>query len=139
MGTSTVTKGFGTILKANISSVYTTVPQVMNVTPPSIEMQDIETTHLTSTVVERCPTIIDPGTAKFDLEFDPSNAVHMQLWTWAQAGTVAEWKVILSDSGACEIYFKGFIKSFGIDQIDVKSIVKIPVTIQVTETLSITP
>lgn len=139
MACSTIVKGIGTILQVQISAVYTAIPQVMNVTPPQIEMGDVETTHLGSTGRERCATIIDPGTVKFDLEFNPANSVHMQLWTFAQAGTEVNWKVILPDSGACEVGFVGFIKNFGVDAIEVGGVVKIPVTVQVTGLPTITP
>jgi hypothetical protein len=131
--------GKGTLLKVDISSTLTTIPQVVSVTPPSLEMGNVETTHLTSTARENKATIPDPGEVSFSLEWDPANTVHQQLWTYFQAGTTVNWTITMSDAGNCVIDFDGHIQNFGVDELSVDSVAVIPVTIKLSGMPTITP
>jgi hypothetical protein len=112
--------------------VYTTVPQVKEITPPALEMGTAEATHLTSSAREHVATIADPGEVSFTLQWDPDNAQHAALWTSFQAKTLENWRITMTDTTPTTITFDGIIKNFGIDTLDVEALAAIPVTIQVS-------
>lgn len=139
------TRGKGTVLQAKdatagtLPNTYTSITQAKSVTPPPMEFGVVETTHLLSTARERIVTIIDPGKMSFMLEFDPANAVHIQLYSAFNAATSVDWKITLADPGVCDVTFSGFITKFGLEQIQVDSVVTIPVEVQVTGSVTYTP
>lgn len=126
--------GAGTVLKRRTvasPATFTAITQVKDITPPSLELGTVETTHLTSDAREFMPTIHDGGEVSFNLEYDPADAQHIALYdSWA-AKTVEVWKIELGD-GDTVIDFSGFITKFGIDQMTVDSVNTIPVTIRTT-------
>lgn len=131
--------GYGTIIQVDIASTATTIPQATSITPPALEMGNVETTHLTSAARENMATIIDPGTASFNIEYDPANTVHGQLYTYFLAGTTCAWTILLPDAGDCTIEFNGHIETFGIEELTVDSVAVIPITIRISGLPTITP
>jgi hypothetical protein len=127
--------GKGTTIKHG----STTLAQVVSITPPAVELGNVETTHLTSTARENKGTIVDPGEASFSLEWDPANSGHQALWTAFQAGTTESWTItIMSGAATVEIDFDGHIQNFGVDELSVDSVAVIPVTIKISALPTIT-
>lgn len=133
------TPGQGTVLQLNISSSYTTVAQVKSLTPPSSEMGTVETTIITDSVKTFMATIRDSGEASFTIEWDPANSTHAQLWTIHRSGALSDWKIIFNDAGDCEATFSGILTKFPWDEIDVESVVMIPITIKISGDITVTP
>jgi len=133
------TPGKGTELRLTISSTPTALAQVVNITPPAMEMGTTETTHLLSTWREYIANIPDGGTVQFTVEYDSASATHVQLWTSYQAGTLETWAVALNDTGDTTINFSGILTNFGFDQITVDNVVTAPLTIKISGAVTITP
>lgn len=127
--------GMGTIIKMGA----TTITQATSITPPALEMGNVETTHLTSSARENLATIIDPGTASFNIEYDPAVASHAALYAAFLAKTVAAWDVVIADGDATvTIEFNAHIETFGIEELTVDSVTVIPVTLRISGLPTIT-
>ena len=133
------TPGKGSLLQLSISASFTTVAQITKFTPPASEMGTVETTIITDAAKTFMATILDSGEANFTIEWDPANATHAELWRIHQSGELASWKIIFNDAGACVATFSAILTKFPIDEVDVESVVQIPVTLRVSGTITITP
>lgn len=131
--------GAGVQFMVEIASVYTQVPQAKDITPPQLELGTVETTHLLSAAREFMPTIHDGGECSFNLEWDPADAVHAQLFEYFSEKAIVNWRIIMADAGAAQVNFSGFLTTFGVDQLTVDSVVMIPCSIRITGLPTITP
>ncbi|WP_254509888.1 phage tail tube protein [Anatilimnocola floriformis] len=133
------TAGKGTKLQLSISSTLTDIAQVVSMTPPSMEMGTVETTHLLSTWREYISTIPDGGSIDFTLEWDASHATHAALWTAFQGGAVETWKVLFTDTGAATVGFSGIVTGYAFDEIAVDGVVTASLSVKLTGPVVITP
>jgi hypothetical protein len=76
-----VIPGLGTLLKATITSVLTTVAQRVSIDGPEMSVGTAETTNLDSTWKTFRPTLPDGGTLSGTLQYDPKDASHAFLFT----------------------------------------------------------
>jgi hypothetical protein len=129
--------GKGTTLKVSISTVFTIIAQLKNITPPGKKMGTTETTHLLSTDKEFISTIREGGDVKFTVEWDPANTTHAYLLTAFDAGTMESWKVTLPNGTI--IAFTGILTDFPWDQLDVEAVAMIDLTIKVSGAVTVTP
>lgn len=133
------TPGKGTKLQLSISSVFTDIATVQNVTPPSMTMGESETTHLGSAAREFIPNIRDSGEVSFKIEYDAANVTHQNLLATYNTGVTADWKIIFPDLGTTEVTFSGFITGFSWDEVSVDNVVTASLTIKLTGTVSVVP
>lgn len=129
------TPGKGT----TITLAGTARAQVLNITPPSMEMGVTETTHLTSTWKTFIANIPDGGEVSLTIEYDASETTHAALWTDFQAGTAGTYTIVFTDTGAAVVGFAAIITKFAWDQIAVDGVVTASLTLKITGTVSITP
>lgn len=135
----TYAPGQGTLLKLYYSSAYNTVAQVTKLTPPSSEMGTVETTIITDSVRTFLATIRDSGEAQFTIEWDSADASHAQLWTVHRSGALSDWKITFNDVGDTDATFSGILTKFPWDEVDVESVITIPITIKVSGDITVTP
>lgn len=129
--------GKGTVIQIE-DTTFKTIPQTVSITPPTVEMGSVETTHMASTARNHKSTIVDSGEVSFQLEYDPADVLHVLLWTKFQAGTVENWKIILTDTGATEVDFSAFVMNFGIEELTVDNLAVVPVTLKIDGAVTIT-
>ncbi len=133
------TPGKGTELKLSIASVFTALAAVVNVTPPSMEMGTVETTHLASTWREFLSTIPDGGEVAFTIEYDPGATTHASLWTAFQGGALEGWQVVFNDAGDAVVAFSGILTKFNFDEVAVDNVVTASLTVKISGAVTITP
>jgi predicted secreted protein len=134
-----IVSGKGTKLQLEIATVFTDIAQITGLTPPSMEMGTVETTHLLSTWREYVSTIPDAGEISFSIEYDPAHASHAALWTAFQGGAVESWKILLTDTGAASIEFGGILTGFSWDEVTVDGIVTASISVKLSGEITITP
>jgi hypothetical protein len=132
------TPGKGTLLKLKISSSYTSLGQVTKITPPSMEMGTVETTTITSASRSFLATIIDGGEVGFTIEWDATDTTHAALLTAFNAGTLSDFEVLFNDGGTT-VQFFAIVTKFPWDEIDVESVVTIPITLKISGDVTVTP
>jgi predicted secreted protein len=131
--------GKGTELKLDISSVFTAIAQVVNLTPPSMEMGTSETTHLASTWREYISSIPDGGEIELTIEYDSASSTHASLWSKFTGGAVESWQVVFNDVGDTLVAFSGIITGFEFDEVAVDNVVTATVKVKITGAVTITP
>lgn len=96
-------------------TAYTDIGQVTSVSNAgggTVGKRD--TTSLSSTGKSYAPTIPDPGELEFEINFDPSDAAHVQLRSWRDAPptTLPWWKVTYATGTPNTDVFRGFVSNF---------------------------
>lgn len=133
------TPGKGTDLQLSIASVYTSIAQVVSVTPPQMEVGASETTHLLSEWREYIATIPDGGELTFNIEWDAAASTHGTLFSKFKDGESGEWKVILNDAGDTVVAFAGCITNFSPSELTVDNVSMAALTVKVSGEVTITP
>jgi hypothetical protein len=73
--TTNVTIGLGSqFWLANASAVLTQLDELLSVTPPNPQVDDVEATHMASTAREFIAGLTDYGSGDFEFNFIPGNA-----------------------------------------------------------------
>lgn len=126
-------------LGMTISRGATAVGQVLNVTPHSPTMGQVETTHLESTARAFLPTIFDAGALTFTIEYDAGLAGHAGITTSMLAKTVEAWVVTFTDTGTATWSASGFVTAFAFQSATVDNVVLVDVTVKLTGAATITP
>jgi len=101
----------GTLLQAEISSVFTTIAQRISIKPNEVSHNEIETTDLDASSSTSIAGIERAGELEMTLNWDMSNSTHAFLETTRANRTIINWKLILSDTGAATDSFSGWIMS----------------------------
>jgi hypothetical protein len=98
------------------------------------EVGERDTTVLTSTVRTNAPTIPDNGEMTVELNFDPTDAIHLALRDYKDSPVVIFFKVTFNTTGTTSsAAFAGWVKEFdGPNMEDVDSNITASVTIRVT-------
>ena len=121
---------------------YTTIGQVVSITPPSTTVAEVNQTTLASTrKAYRAGKIPDSGTLQFQIQYDPNDTVHQDLEDYLNAGTTKNWKLVYVDGmvvAAHEI-FAGFITEFTKSGLEDESDLVADLSIRVTGTVARTP
>lgn len=116
-------QGKGTLLKVEISSVYTTIAQVTDLSGPQSEVGTFNGTSLDGAVgMEKYPTgFVDGGTLSGTMFLDPTNSTLQYLTdniTTPIRSSGADrddaFKIIFPNSAATEWPFNGIIKTLGL-------------------------
>jgi len=134
---SKAVSAYGTLLKIGDGAdpeVFTTVGEVQSISGPSFEIQEVDvTTHgsaAAGSYMESRPTLIDPGSVEFDINYVPDDATHIAIRTAALAKTVKNWKLELP--GAVQtISFSGYIKSMPLE-FPIDDVIKQKISVRLT-------
>ncbi len=102
----------GTQLQLSISSVYTKVAYVTDISGPDADGQFWDATDLDSDYIEDGEPVgqVSPGSVTAELFYDPTDATHQAIITRKLAQTKSDWKIVFPD--AEEIAFEGTPKKF---------------------------
>lgn len=100
------------------TEAFTTVAEVLDITGPSIERDDIDTTS--HDVTDGFRTFIaglaDGGEVSFDIQYTPGNATHNEntrgLTALALNGLVVNWRIVLPVTPTKRWNFAGFVSGF---------------------------
>lgn len=123
----------GTLLKATISSVLTTVAQRLSLDGPSMEVGQAETTDLDSGAWKTYrPTIADGGEVSGTLLYDPADTTHAFLFTQIGAPTVIVWNIVFADAAPTTFSFSGFLTKLAPTGIEVEANLEAEFAIKVT-------
>ncbi len=114
---SAAISAYGTLLKrgdGGSPETFTSVPEVRSISGPSMETDEADVTTHSSAAAgafrEFILTLIDAGTIEFDINYVPSDPVHIGLRTDFLARTKRNWQLVLP--GAVQtISFAGYVKT----------------------------
>lgn len=102
----------GTLLKIGSAAspiVYTTIPGVMNVTPPARVRKSTDVyVHDQSAPITKTGAY-EPQEVTFELAWDPGNTYHDQLWTNQAAKTTTPFNIVLPTSPTTTFTFTALI------------------------------
>lgn len=68
--------GFAAVLQIEISSVYTTIAQVRDISGPSYSQDAIDVSHRDSRAKKYAAGMYDAGEVTFDIVYDPDSTTH---------------------------------------------------------------
>jgi hypothetical protein len=108
----------GTLLRRESSlgsGSFTTIADCKSWSGPSTENPEIDVTSLTSTAKEYVGGLVDFGELTLELNFDPNNATHQQLFSDMEASppTVTGWRITFVNP-TINYTWSAFVKSFSI-------------------------
>lgn len=110
-------------------TVYTAIPQCVNINGPTASANEIDVTNLASSAKEYVTGLVDYGQVTFDLILDRNNAIHSGLKNDLDNNTIRSYQIETPD---------GVVESFearvsGLDQnINTDDAVKASVTLRLT-------
>lgn len=120
MGTQALS-AYGTLLKrgdGGAPETFTTVPEVRSISGPSTETDEAEVTTHSSAASgayrEFILTLIDAGSIEFDINYVPTDAVHLGLRNDFTGRTKRNWQLVLPGN-VQTISFTGYVKTFNLD------------------------
>lgn len=108
----------GTLLQRESSlgsGSFTTVANVKSWDGPSTENPEIDVTTLSSIAKEFVGGLVDFGDLSMELNFDPNNATHQQIFADMEASppTVTGWRISFVNP-TINFKWSAFVKSFSI-------------------------
>lgn len=130
MAASAATSGFGaTFAYESGVGVYTALAEVLSITPPSISVETIETTHMASDdgFREYIASLKDGGECVVNLNYVESSATLLQTLVLAGLET---FKITLA--GASTITFSGVPTAFTFDDVVIDDKMAMSLTIKVS-------
>lgn len=80
---------------ANASAVLTQLDELLSVTPPNPQNDDVEATHMASTAKEYISGLTDYGNGEFTFNFIPGNATDVLIRAAVVDKVVRAFKVVL--------------------------------------------
>lgn len=118
------------------NSVYTTIPEVSEMSGPGGQASEIDVTDLSSSAKEFRMGLQDEGQISLTMNWIPSNAVHSGLRTDRANQAIRNFKIIFTDSPQTTWSFTAFVlgleTSAGVDDV-VKATVTLRVSGSITE------
>jgi len=131
MAASAATSGFGATFSylSTDPSTYTALAEVLSITPPSISVETIESTHMGSDdgFREFIAALKDGGEATVQLNYVESSATLLQTLVLAGMET---FKITLA--GASTLIFSGIPTAFAIDDVVIDDKMTMSLTIKVS-------
>lgn len=131
MAASAATSGFGATFAylSTDPSTYTALAEVLSITPPSISVETIESTHMASddTFREYIAGLRDGGEVTVNLNYVESSATLLQ--TLVLAG-IETFKITLA--GSSTFIFSGIPTNFAIDDVVIDDKMTMSLTIKVS-------
>jgi len=138
------TKAFsaqGTVVKRGNGAtveVFTAIPEIKTIGGPTGASDLLEATNLDSTAKEYVLGLADSGEIRLGMNWDPTNAVHVNLYTDWQNRTKRNFQIIFSDTGAALMAFAAFVQNYEISG-GVNAIVEASITLKITGAVTLTP
>lgn len=111
-----IVKCKGTTLQQKLSSVYTTVAQIISMDLPEAQSETFEADYLdnASAGIPYEPTgRTEGGSCSGELFYDPALAGHKALTELLRVPQAEDWKIVFADTGASSWTFAGAGFSFG--------------------------
>lgn len=109
---------YGTLLKrgdGGSPETFTTVPEVRSISGPSMETDEADVTTHSSAALgsfrQFILTLIDAGAVEFDMNYVPSDPVHIGIKNDFLGRTTRNWQLVLPGS-IQTISFTGYVKTF---------------------------
>jgi hypothetical protein len=111
--------GEGCKLQLEISTVFTDIANVTSLTAPTMTVGEVEYTNIASTNKRFRPSAIpESGTISGEINFDPDEATHAQLFTLIKTPALKNWKIVFTDASTVTTFaFSGFLTSLNIGNI----------------------
>lgn len=98
--TTAVGIGLGsTFWLANASAVLTQLDELLSVTPPNPQVDDVEATHMGSTAKEYISGLTDYGEGSFEFNFIPGNATDVLVRAAIVDKVTRAFKIVLPIAG----------------------------------------
>lgn len=96
-----------------VSAAYEDIVGLGDITGPSesVDILDVTSHSSPNESEEIIPTIHRHGEIAAPLRFDPALTVHTALLTDKQTKRLGTWKLIMTDPGATELQFQGYVTS----------------------------
>lgn len=136
------TPGKGSLLQTtqltSNTSTFVSIAQVTAITPPPMEMGEVEVTHLGDTWRQFLPTVLNGGEPTFSLEWDPAHITHSEALTHFTTGSTRLWRTVFADTGTAIAEFSAFIKGFQIQEVTVDNVALVNLTLRTTSAITIT-
>jgi hypothetical protein len=134
------TPGKGTTISVTTSgsTTFVAISQCVAITPPAMEMGEVEVTHLGDTWRQFLPTILDGGEVTVGIEWDPAAASHVELLNNFTTGATRLWRIGFTDTGSALCEFSGFVKAFPAEEITVDNVGVRNIVIRTTSAVSVT-
>ena len=109
--------GYGATLSIYITSSYTAIAQIRDITGPSMALDTIETSSRDSAWKKFVPGQIDGGEVTFDLVYDPDATTHKEGTRGGLAYAVTnrqreQFKVTFPDTTPATAVFYGYVTKF---------------------------
>jgi len=120
MATSGSILGQGTQLKMGDGQSpenFTTIAEVTNLDPPSLNRDDLDVTNHDSTLGYRefKPGLRNPGEVGFSINWMPKNSTHDQtsgLLREFELDTIRNWKIVFPPAANATLNLKGYVREF---------------------------
>ena len=113
-------------------TTWAEIAQVASITPPQPEREVVEVDELDppGQVRKKLVGLIDPGEVSLTLNFDPSNAGHLDLEQDFRDGTVKKYRIKLPNGYGWT--FDGIVTAYQPQEINAGDVVQAEVTIALT-------
>lgn len=119
--------------------VFNTIAEVKGFDGPGGSATVIDASTLDSTAKEKIMGLPDEGQFTMDVHFDPTNTNgQVAMQTARAARTKKNFKVTLTDSGAMDVTFSGYVTGFSLSGA-VDNIIAAKITIEITGAVTYTP
>lgn len=105
--------GLSVVMRVNDGSGFAVVGQVLDITGPTSEFEDVDVTTRDTTDFYRefLSGLSNPGELTFEIVFDPALASHISLLTLHAARTSVAWKLTWPTATAKMCTFSGYVKA----------------------------
>jgi hypothetical protein len=115
-------------------NTYTEITQLISVTPPSLEVPEVETTVLSDTAKSFRPgKITGPGEFAFRIMYDPAVASHTALATLVTTPANRYWKFEYNDTltNSATDTFQGFITGWEPGDAEDEANIEVDITVRI--------
>lgn len=107
----------GTLLKVGDGAspeVFTTIPEVMKLQGPSVrfDLLDVSSHDTPNLFKEWIPGFADGENIGFEMNWRPSNTVHIVIRTSSYAATLKNYKVVYPDTPSNTVAAAGYVERF---------------------------
>lgn len=123
----------GTLIHINVDGSPTNfqkVGNIQNFAGPGGQGQMLDASNLDSVMREKLPGLPDEGTFTFEMNVDPSDAVHTAVRTARRNRTSVEFRITFANTAATKAYFFGYVTGYVVKG-GVDAIVKADITVEI--------
>jgi hypothetical protein len=115
--------------------VWSTIPEVSEMSGPGGQAAEIDVTDLSSTAKEFRMGLQDEGQISLTMNWIPANTVHATLRTARSNQTLTNFQIIFTDSPQTKWRFQGFVLGLEISN-SVDDVTKATVTLRVSGSIT---